>query len=267
MPRQGQRLGTPEVWNVCFCQGLICGSCQEQLGPQPYLGPLPAICFYQCPRLPFASRQNRQNPPRRRLLPWATLATAIPWATASHVFLPASKTAVCQPSKPPTPPRRRLLPWAILATAIPWATARHLFSAASFATPGDSGHSHTLGHCQTSVFTGVQFASRQNPKTLRGVVCYPGRLWPQPYTWATASHRFLPVSKIAVCQPSKPPKLSAAASFAPPGDSGHSHTLGHCQPCVFTRVQDCRLPAVKTLKQLPHSQAPLFKWGSAAPGR
>ena len=136
LPRQGRRLGTPEVWNVSFCQGLICGSCQERLGPQPDL-----------------------------------------------------KTVRLWPQPVP-----RQLPGTLPATAI-------------FFYP-----------CPRLLFA-------RNPQ--------------------------------------KP----SAASFAPPGDSGHSHTLGHCQPCVFTRVQDCRLPAVKTLKQLPHSQAPLFKWGSAAPGR
>ena len=234
MPRQGRRLGTPEVWNVSFYQDLICGSCQERLRPQPPS----AACHEQFRHQSWRPWPNFWQPadlePFR--LPRALLTTAIPWATARSTsrttfrgsclepFRPQPsvftgvQTAVCQASKPPKP------------------------SAASFAPRGRLWPQHHL------VFTTVQdcrLPGVKTTKTCRGVVCSRGRLWPQPYlgplpqaragkrsaaaAWNPSghSHLFLPVSKTAVCQASKPPKPSAA-SFAPPGDSGHSHTLGHC---------------------------------------
>ena len=184
-------------------RGVVCYP--GRLWPQPYRGPLPAMCFYRRPRLPFASHQNRQplrgvvcypgrfwpqpylGPlpdicfPRRRLLPRATLATAIPWATARHLFLPVSSLPAVKTPKP---------------------------SAASFATPGDFGHSHTLGPLPAIGFyrcPRLPFASRQNPQNSP----QQRRLLPRAtlataIPWATASHVSLPVSKTAACQPSKP---------------------------------------------------------------
>ena len=111
LPRQGRRLGPPEVWNLALGSQAkahaikatpLSATCPSHLHAPAELLHLhaPAICFSGRSRLPFARPQTLQT------LPQASKATTLT-ATATcpcHLFFRGFKTAVCPPSNPPNPP-------------------------------------------------------------------------------------------------------------------------------------------------------------------
>ena len=136
LPRQGRRLGPPEVWNLAlWSQGKARAFPRQQLCqlhapaiylPQPSSCPChlffrgfktvfcpasfrrpprqqllqlhtPAICFSGGSRLPFARPQTLQTPPQ------ASKATTLTATCPCRLFFRGFKTAVCPPSNPPNP--------------------------------------------------------------------------------------------------------------------------------------------------------------------
>ena len=79
-PRQGRRLGPPQVWNLFW---------SRRLRPWPPATP-PAICFSRRSSLPFA------RPPSNA--PACRAKAALPATGPSHLFFTAFKPAVCPPS-------------------------------------------------------------------------------------------------------------------------------------------------------------------------
>ena len=95
LPRQGRRLGPPEVWNLA----LLKRSKPFRRPPRQQLLQLhaPAICFQgvQDCRLPGL------KPPKT--LPQASKATTLTATCPCHLFFRGFKTAVCPASNPPNP--------------------------------------------------------------------------------------------------------------------------------------------------------------------
>ena len=107
LPRQGRRLGPPEVWNLALGSQAkahaikatpLSATCPSHLHAPAELLHLhaPAICFSGRSRLPFARPQTLQT------LPQASKATTLTATTCPcHLFFRGFKTAVCPPSNPP----------------------------------------------------------------------------------------------------------------------------------------------------------------------
>ena len=106
LPRQGRRLGPPEVWNLALGSQAkahaikatpLSATCPSHLHAPAELLHLhaPAICFSGRSRLPFARPQTLQ------MLPQASKATTLTATTCPcHLFFRGFKTAVCPPSNP-----------------------------------------------------------------------------------------------------------------------------------------------------------------------
>ena len=252
LPRQGRRLGPPEVWNLALGSQAkahaikatpLSATCPSHLHAPAELLHLhaPAICFSGRSRLPFARPQTLQ------VLPQASKATTLTATTCPcHLFFRGFKTAVCPPSNPQNasapsrrPPRQQLLQ--LHAPAICFCGGSRL----PFARP------QTL---QT-----LPQASKATTLTATTCPC----------------HLFFRGFKTAVCPASNPPN----ASNPPAGLQGNNSYSYMPLPSVFQGVQDCRLPALKPPKrfqpfrrpprqqllQLLHAPAICFSGGSRLP--
>ena len=105
LPRQGRRLGPPEVWNLALGSQAkahaikatpLPATCPSHLHAPAELLHLhaPAICFSGGSRLPFARPQTPQT------LPQASKATTLTATCPCHLFFRGFKTAVCPASSP-----------------------------------------------------------------------------------------------------------------------------------------------------------------------
>ena len=239
LPRQGRRLGPPEVWNLALGSQAkahaikdtpLSATCPSHLHAPAELLHLhaPAICFSGRSRLPFARPQTLQT------LPQASKATTLTATTCPcHLFFRGFKTAVCPPSNPPN---------------------------ASNPPAGLQGNNSYSYMPLPSVFAGVQDCRlpglkpskrfrrppRQQLLQLHApAICFSGgsRL---PFA-RPPPNLFLRGFKTAVCPASNPPNASAGLQ----GNNSYSYMP---LPSVFQGVQDCRLPALpQTLPTLPQA--------------
>ena len=264
LPRQGRRLGPPEVWNLALGSQAKAHAIKAT--------PLSATCprhrhapaellHLHAPgrsRLPFARPQTLQT------LPQASKATTLTATTCPcHLFFRGFKTAVCPPSNPPS---------------------------ASNALAGLQGNNSYSYMPLPSVFQGVQDCrlpalkppkrfqrSRRPPRQqlLQPHVLKPSKRFQPSRRPPRPCHLFFRGFKTAVCPPSNPPN----ASNAPAGLQGNnsysymssnppnaSNPLAGLQgnnsysymplPSVFHGVQDCRLPGLKPPKRFQRSRRP-----------
>ena len=239
LPRQGRRLGPPEVWNLALGSQAkahaikatpLSATCPSHLHAPAELLHLhaPAICFSGRSRLPFARPQTLQT------LPQASKATTLTATTCPcHLFFRGFKTAVCPPSNPPN---------------------------ASNPPAGLQGNNSYSYMPLPSVFAGVQDCRlpglkpskrfrrppRQQLLQLHApAICFSGgsRL---PFA-RPPPNLFLRGFKTAVCPASNRPNASAGLQ----GNNSYSYMP---LPSVFQGVQDCRLPALpQTLPTLPQA--------------
>ena len=239
LPRQGRRLGPPEVWNLALGSQAkahaikatpLSATCPSHLHAPAELLHLhaPAICFSGRSRLPFARPQTLQT------LPQASKATTLTATTCPcHLFFRGFKTAVCPPSNPPN---------------------------ASNPPAGLQGNNSYSYMPLPSVFAGVQDCRlpglkpskrfrrppRQQLLQLHApAICFSGgsRL---PFA-RPPTNLLLRGFKTAVCPASNPPNASAGLQC----NNSYSYMP---LPSVFQGVQDCRLPALpQTLPTLPQA--------------
>ena len=95
LPRQGRRLGPPEVWNLA----LGSQAKAHAIKATPLSATCPRHLFFRGLRLPFARPQSPQTLPT---LPQASKATTLTATTCPcHLFFRGFRTAVCPPSNPP----------------------------------------------------------------------------------------------------------------------------------------------------------------------
>ena len=267
LPRQGRRLGPPEVWNLALGSQAkahaikatpLSATCPRHLHAPAELLHLHAPGRS---RLPFARPQTPQTLPT---LPQASKATTLTATTCPcHLFFRGFKTAVCPPSNPPS---------------------------ASNALAGLQGNNSYSYMPLPSVFQGVQDCrlpalkppkrfqrSRRPPRQqlLQLHVLKPSKRFQPSRRPPRPCHLFFRGFKTAVCPPSNPPN----ASNAPAGLQGNnsysymssnppnaSNPLAGLQgnnsysymplPSVFHGVQDCRLPALKPPKRFQRSRRP-----------
>ena len=116
LPRQGRRLGPPEVWNLALGSQAkahaikatpLSATCPSHLHAPAELLHLhaPAICFSGGSRLPLARPQTLQTLPQASKATTLTATTRPTTLTATtcpcHLFFRGFKTAVCPPSNAP----------------------------------------------------------------------------------------------------------------------------------------------------------------------
>ena len=210
LPRQGRRLGPPEVWNLAlWSQAKAHAFPRQQLcqlhAPAIYL-PQPSSC--PC-HLFFRGFKTAVCPPSNPPNPSAGLQGNNSY---SYIPLPSAFQGVqdcrlpgLKPSKPPRrPPRQQLLQ--LRAPAICFSGGSRL----PFARP------------QT-----LQTPPQASKATTLTATC--------------PCHLFFRGFKTAVCPPSNPPNPSAGLQ----GNNSYSYMP---LPSVFQGVQDCRLPGLKPSK-------------------
>ena len=247
LPRQGRRLGPPEVWNLA----LLKRSKPFRRPPRQQLLQLhaPAICFSGGSRLPFARPQTPQT------LPQASKATTLTATCPCHLFFKGFKTAVCPASNPPNP---------------------------SAGLQGNNSYSYMP---LPSVFQGVQdcrLPGLKPPKPFRMLFSGGSRLpFARPETLQTLPqaskattltatcpcHLFLGGSRLPFARPETLQTLPQASKAT---------TLTATCPChLFRGVQGCRLPGLKPPKPFRrpprqqllqlHATAICFSGGSRLP--
>ena len=265
MPRQGRRLGPPEVWNLALGSQAkahaikatpLSATCPSHLHAPAELLHLhaPAICFQdvQDCRLPGLKPSKRfRRPPRQQLLQLLH-APAI-------CFSGGSRLPFARPQTPQTLPT---LPQASKATTLTATCPCHLFfrgfktavcppSNPPNASAGLQGNNSYSYMPLPSVFQGVQDCRLPAlPQTL------PTLLQASKATTLTATtcpcHLFFRGFKTAVCPPSNPPN----ASNPPAGLQGNNSYSYMPLPSVSQGVQDCRLPALKPPKRFQPFRRP-----------
>ena len=264
LPRQGRRLGPPEVWNLA----LLKRSKPFRRPPRQQLLQLhaPAICFSGGSRLPFARPQTPQT------LPQASKATTLTATCPCHLFFRGFKTAVCPASNPPNPSAGlqgnnsySYMPLPSVFQGVqdcrlpglkPPKPFRRLFSGGSrlpFAraqtlqTLPQASKATTLtatGPCH--LFLGgsrLPFARPQTSQTL------PQASKATTLTATCPCHLFFRGSRLQGVQGCRLPGLKPPKPFRRPPRQQLLHL-----PSVFQGVQDCRLPGLKQL----HASCHLF---------
>ena len=239
-PRQGRRLGPPEVWNFALLsQAKAHAFPRQQLcqlhAPAIYM-PLPSVFqgVQDC-RLPgFKRSKPFRKPPRQQLLqlhapaiyfsrgsrllfarpqtlqtlPQASKATTLTATCPCHLFFKGFKSAACLASNAPKPfrrpPRQQLLQL----------------------------------HAPAICFSGGSRLPFARPQTLQTL---PQASKATTLTATCPCHLFFRGFKTAVCPPSNAPNPSAGLQ----GNNSYSYMP---LPSVFQGVQDCRLPAFKRSK-------------------
>ena len=227
LPRQGRRLGPPEVWNLALGSQAkahaikatpLSATCPSHLHAPAELLHLhaPAICFLGRSRLPFARPQTLQT------LPQASKATTLTATTCPcHLFFRGFKTAVCPPSNPPNasnPPAGlqgnnsysyMSLPsvfQGVQDCRLPGLNPPKRFQPSR--RPPRQQLLQLL-HAPAICFSGgsrLPFARPQTPQTLPTL---PQASKATTLTATCPCHLFLRWFKTAVCPPSNPPNASA----------------------------------------------------------
>ena len=250
LPRQGRRLGPPEVWNLALRKR----SKPFRRPPRQQLLQLhaPAICFSGGSRLPFARPQTPQT------LPQASKATTLTATCPCHLFLGGSRLSSARPQTLQT------LPQASKATTLTATCPCHLFfrgfktavcPASNPPNPsaGLQGNSYSYMPLP-SVFQGVQdcrlpglkpskpFRRPRRQQLLQlhaPAICFSGgsRLpFARPQTPQTLPQAFFRGFKTAVCPASNAPNPSAGLQ----GNNSYSYMP---LPSVFRGFKTAVCPA------------------------
>ena len=222
MPRQGRRLGPPEVWNLALGSQAkahaikatpLSATCPSHLHAPAELLHLhaPAICFSGRSRLPFARPQTLQT------LPQASKATTLTATTCPcHLFFRGFKTAVCPPSNPTNasnPPAGlqgnnsySYMPLPSVFAGVQDCRLPGLKPPTRFQPSRRPPRQQLLQlHAPAICFSGgsrLPFARPQTPQTL------PQASKATTLTATCPCHLFFRGFKTAVCPPSNPPNAS-----------------------------------------------------------
>ena len=252
LPRQGRRLGPPEVWNLA----LGSQAKAHAIKATPLSATCPCRLFFRgfktavCPP---SIPPNASNPPAglqgnnsySYYMPLPSVFQGV-----QDCRLPALKPPKrFQPSR--RPPRQQLLQ--LHAPAICFSGGSRL----PFARPQtpqtlpQASKATTLIqlHAPAICFSGgsrLPFARPQTPQTLPTL---PQASKATTLTATCPCHLFFRGFKTAVCPPSNPPNASAGLQ----GNNSYSYMP---LPSVFQGVQDCRLPALKPPKRFQPSRRP-----------
>ena len=252
LPRQGRRLGPPEVWNLAL------GSQARRTPSRQHLCQLHAPAIYML--LLFARPQTLQTlrrPPRQQLLQLQLHAPAI-------CFSGGSRLPFARPQTPQTPQTLQTLPQASKqaskhaskATTLTATCPCHLNASNPPAgLQGNNSYSYML---LPSVFQGVQdcrLPALKPPKRFQPFRRPPSRPPRQQLLQ-------LQLHAPAICfsggsrLPSNPPNASNASAGLQAGLQGNNSYSYMPLPSVFQGVQDCRLPALKPPKRFQPSRRP-----------
>ena len=226
LPRQGRRLGPPEVWNLA-------------LGSQAKAHAIKATPLSAtCPRhLPCSCRTLTPTCPR------------------------TFKTAVCPASNPPNASAglqgnnsySYYMPLPSVFQGVQDCRLPALKPPKRFQRSRRPPRQQLLQlHAPAICFSGgsrLPFARPQTPQTLPTL---PQASKATTLTATCPCHLFFRGFKTAVCPPSNPPN----ASNAPAGLQGNNSYSYMSLPSVFQGVQDCRLPALKPPKRFQRSRRP-----------
>ena len=221
LPRQGRRLGPPEVWNLALRKR----SKPFRRPPRQQLLQLhaPAICFSGGSRLPFARPQTPQT------LPQASKATTLTATCPCHLFFRGFKTVVCPASNAPNPSAGlqgnnsySYMPLPSVFQGVQDCRLPGLKPPKPFCRPPRQQLLQL--HAPAICFSGGSRLPFARPQTLQTL---PQASKATTLTATCPCHLFFRGFKTAVCPASNPPNPSAG---------------------FFQGVQDCRLPGLKRSK-------------------
>ena len=219
LPRQGRRLGPPEVWNL-------------------------AVWVQDCCLPGFKPSKPFRRLPRQQASKSTTLTATCP----CHLFFRGFKTAVCPPSNAPNAPN-----------APAGLQGNNSYSYMPLPSQGNNSYSYTTTLIQLymplpSVFQGVQDCRLPAFKCSKCFRRLPRQQASKSSQQLLQLHALaicfsggsrLPFARLQMLQ--TPPQASKASPNPPAGLQGNN-----CLPLpsVFQGVQDCRLPAFKCSKRL-----------------
>ena len=232
LPRQGRRLGPPEVWNLAL--------------------------WSQARHTPFQGNNSVSYMPQPSTCSCRTLTPTCP----CHLFFRTFKTAVCPASNPPNASAglqgnnsySYYIPLpsvfqGVQDCRLPAVKPPKRFQPSRRPPRQQLLQLHVPAIC-SSGGSRLPFAWPQSPQTLPTL---PQASKATTLTATCPCHLFFRGFKTAVCPPSNPPN----ASNPPAGLQGNnSYSYYMPLPSVFQGVQDCRLPALKPPKRFQPSRRP-----------
>ena len=232
LPRQGRRLGPPEVWNLAL--------------------------WSQARHTPFQGNNSVSYMPQPSTCSCRTLTPTCP----CHLFFRTFKTAVCPASNPPNASAglqgnnsySYYMPLpsvfqGVQDCRLPAVKPPKRFQPSRRPPRQQLLQLHVPAIC-SSGGSRLPFACPQSPQTLPTL---PQASKATTLTAICPCHLFFRGFKTAVCPPSNPPN----ASNPPAGLQGNnSYSYYMPLPSVFQGVQDCRLPALKPPKRFQPSRRP-----------
>ena len=232
LPRQGRRLGPPEVWNLAL--------------------------WSQARHTPFQGNNSVSYMPQPSTCSCRTLTPTCP----CHLFFRTFKTAVCPASNPPNASAglqgnnsySYYMPLpsvfqGVQDCRLPAVKPPKRFQPSRRPPRQQLLQLHVPAIC-SSGGSRLPFAWPQSPQTLPTL---PQASKATTLTATCPCHLFFRGFKTAVCPPSNPPN----ASNPPAGLQGNnSYSYYMPLPSVFQGVQDCRLPALKPPKRFQPSRRP-----------
>ena len=232
LPRQGRRLGPPEVWNLAL--------------------------WSQARHTHFQGNNSVSYMPQPSTCSCRTLTPTCP----CHLFFRTFKTAVCPASNPPNASAglqgnnsySYYMPLpsvfqGVQDCRLPAVKPPKRFQPSRRPPRQQLLQLHVPAIC-SSGGSRLPFACPQSPQTLPTL---PQASKATTLTATCPCHLFFRGFKTAVCPPSNPPN----ASNPPAGLQGNnSYSYYMPLPSVFQGVQDCRLPALKPPKRFQPSRRP-----------
>ena len=232
LPRQGRRLGPPEVWNLAL--------------------------WSQARHAPFQGNNSVSYMPQPSTCSCRTLTPTCP----CHLFFRTFKAAVCPASNPPNASAglqgnnsyTYYMPLpsvfqGVQDCRLPAVKPPKRFQPSRRPPRQQLLQLHVPAIC-SSGGSRLPFAWPQSPQTLPTL---PQASKATTLTATCPCHLFFRGFKTAVCPPSNPPN----ASNPPAGLQGNnSYSYYMPLPSVFQGVQDCRLPALKPPKRFQPSRRP-----------
>ena len=232
LPRQGRRLGPPEVWNLAL--------------------------WSQARHTPFQGNNSVSYMPQPSTCSCRTLTPTCP----CHLFFRTFKTAVCPASNPPNASAglqgnnsySYYMPLpsvfqGVQDCRLPAVKPPKRFQPSRRPPRQQLLQLHVPAIC-SSGGSRLPFAWPQSPQTLPTL---PQASKATTLTATCPCHLFFRGFKTAVCPPSNPPN----ASNPPAGLQGNnSYSYYMPLPSVCQGVQDCRLPALKPPKRFQPSRRP-----------
>ena len=260
LPRQGRRLGPPEVWNLALgsqakaraikatplsatCPRHLPCSCRTLTPPCPRTFKT-AVCPASNP--PNASAGLQGNNSYSYYMPVPSVFQGV-----QDCRLPALKPPKrFQHSR--RPPRQQLLQ--LHAPAICFSRGSRLPFARpqtpqTLPTLPQASKATTLTRCPRHLPCSCRTLTPTCPRMFKTAVC-PASNPPNASAGLQGNNSYMPQFKTAVCPASNPPNASAGLQ----GNNSYSYYMP--LPSVFQGVQDCRLPALKPPKRFQRSRRP-----------